>query len=312
MKLANFKENNTLLALHISASDLENTKELSNCLFSIMRQSKKVDLVIFHNGLEKEELASLRKLVKKPVLKLLKNDEQGNPVEETVEPEKGESINCKIVKKSVETFNQFYNLGFNYANANEYEFYSVIEAGDVLAYYWIDTAEKYLNEDDELGIALPLVRQSVQGVYASMLNEVTWVEGMAEVAGVADSNLLSRYNALNLLGGVVRVSSLIEELVEVKKGVYAPIKESIKLSHVYEFFLRMAYSAIKIKSVPRIGYELKTNPKDSFNPITSKIPQNLTQIPVEKGGMSIEDAKYFIELANKEYYFPEDRGVEVQ
>jgi hypothetical protein len=130
---------------------------------------------------------------------------------------------------------------------------------------------------------------------------------MSEEAGKFDLNLLQRFNCANPLGAVYRVES-INEYAEKKDSTSKPMKESMKLSHYYEFFLRMIYDDVKIMTIPRMGYEIKTVNKDYFTDSSCKIPQNLAVIPEGKGGMSPDEARFWFELAKKEFFYDEDRS----
>lgn len=307
MKLKEFKQNNTLVSLYVDSEGLSNKKDFNNCIYSVAKQRKAVDLIVFYNSLSDSEVSDLDSVLKDPVLTVLKQDEEGNPVEEKIKMEEGESLNYTLVSTECKNFPEIFNLGFNYASENDYEFYSIIEQEDTFAIHWIEYAEKYAQEEDK-DVFLPLIRHTVNGVYHSLINEASWVEGMSEEAGVTDINLLLKFNSINPLGAVYRVSS-IKDTSEEKDGLSFPMKESIKITHSYEFFLRMIYEDLKVRTVPRIGYELKVNNKEAFNPASSKIPQNLNSLPQDKGGVSQKEIQFYLDLAKKEYFFEEDRNV---
>lgn len=310
MKLSKFKKSNILVSLYVDSYGIKNEKDLNNCIYSITKQHKKVDLIVFYNDLSQEELTKLETILNKPVLKILKTNEEGVIETQEINVEDGESINCKLIKTQIENFSQLFNLGFNYAYSNEYEFYSIIEQEDTVAINWFDYAEKYAQEEEEKSIFLPIIRNTKDGIFQATINEACWVEGMSEEAGVTDINLLLKFNAINPLGCVCRVLAISEVSEKNEEGLFLPMKESFKISHSYEFFLRMAYEDLKIKTVPRVGYELKFCDKDTFDNITIKIPQNLHLLQPEKGGMNQEEIKFFIDLAKQEYFFSEDRKIE--
>jgi hypothetical protein len=133
------------------------------------------------------------------------------------------------------------------------------------------------------------------------------MEGMSEEAGKFDLNLLQRFNCVNPLGAVYRVEA-INEYAEKKDGESKPMKESMKLSHYYEFFLRMIYDDVKVMTIPRIGYEIKMVNKEYFTDSSCKVPQNLAIIPEDKGGTNPEEVKFWFELAKKEFFYDEDRN----
>jgi len=164
-----------------------------------------------------------------------------------------------------------------------------------------------------VSVFLPIIRNNTNGVFVGVINEACWVEGMAEEAGITDISLLLKFNALNPLGAVFRVSDIKESSEPTNvDGYYFPMKESIKVTHSYEFFLRMIYDDLKFRTIPRMGYEIKTKNGEFFNQISSKVPSNLSSIPKENGGMTQEEIQFYIDLAKKEYFMDEDRNLVYQ
>lgn len=307
MKLNNFKQSNTLVVLYVDNDGLKNKIDLNNCIFSVTKQQKKVDLLVFHNDLTEDEVKTLESVIASPELTLIKKDEKGEENIEKMKIEKGEGVNYKIINTKSKTFPQFFNEGFNYALENEYEFYCITEQEDSFAVHWFKYADTYAKEEENIDIFLPIIRHTVDNVFVGTINEASWVEGMAEEAGITDINLLLRFNSVNILGSVFRVDAIKESSEEKENGFTYPIKESIRISHSYEFFLRMVYDDLKVRTVPRIGYELKVINKNKFNEISSKIPKNLTQIPSDLGGIPQKEIQYYIDSSKKEYFFEEDR-----
>ena len=307
MKLKEFKQNKSLVSLYVDSSGLANKKEFNNCVYSITKQRTAVDLVVFYNNLSDAEVSELEGILKDPLLTIVRLDEENNPVTEELKLGEGDaSVNYTLEKTTASNFSQLFNLGFNYAAANDYEFYSVIEQDDTYAIHWFEYAERYALEEEGNDVFLPLIRHTVNGQYHSLINEASWVEGMSEEAGVTDINLLLKFNSINPLGAVFRVESIKDSSDEID-GAYLPVKESMKITHSYEFFLRMIYDDLKVKTIPRIGYELMITPKDEFNEASSKIPQNISQMPADKGGVSTPEVQFYVDLAKKEYFFEEDR-----
>jgi len=69
----------------------------------------------------------------------------------------------------------------------------------------------------------------------------------------------------------------------------------------------MAYNDIKMMTIPRVGYDFRVNDVKEFNHSSSKVPNNITTIPAEKGGIDAQQTAFWVELAKKEYFFDEDR-----
>jgi hypothetical protein len=138
------------------------------------------------------------------------------------------------------------------------------------------------------------------------MNEAPWAEGLAEEAGKLDLNLLSRFNCMSPLGAAFR-TSMIKKYSEEIEGVFYPFKQSFRLSHYYEFLMRMIYNDLKGMCIPRIGYEYRTKTVDTFKECFCKIPENLTSIPEEHGGITPHEAQFWLDLSKKEYFFDVER-----
>jgi len=311
MKLKDFKQSNILVGLYIDEQAIQNDKQFNNTIYSVTKQKGvQPDLIVFHSGLGKDELKQVENTLKDPKATYVKTNASGAREEKEDSIESGESINYKLVDTKSKYFAELFNELFSYALDNEYEFFSIMEQEDVFALHWFKYVQKYADEKKDVGVFAPLMRHTVNSIFQGIINEIPWVEGIAEEAGVTDSNiLLKAETAINILGCAFRVSELVEHLPEGENGGYTPMKESMKLVNAYEFFLRIIYDAIKIYTIPRNGYELNLIIKSEHNPLSSKIPSNITQIPAEKGGITQQEAKFYIDLARKEYFFPEDRNI---
>lgn len=309
MNLQISKQSNTLLNLFVDSEGLKNENDLNNCLYSIAKQTKPVDLIVLYNTLTTEEIEKLNSIIKNPVLKLAKKQEDGTVVIEDISLLENEKLNAELIKTSADNFSKVFNTGFNYANSNGYEYYSLTEQEDSFAIYWFNTALIYFEENPNISIFTPLIRNNINGIFSGIIGEAAFVEGLAEEFGIYDIALLLRYNVINPLGAIYKVSSIKENSEQREDGLYYPYKESIKITHSYEFFLRMVYNDLKIKVVPRIGYELKLLNKQSFQYTSSKIPQNIGVMPIEKGGINPKELQFFLDLAKKEYFFDKDRNI---
>lgn len=295
-------KSNTLVGMYLDSIFHEG--QLAECLFGLAKQTYPIDLVILDGGLSDKELELLEKIAKNPTIKVLKTSEEGNPMEEIIKSDKG--VDYIIVKTEASNFSKVFNDIFNLAIENKYEAFSVIEVEDAIGPNWYKIANLYMKENEDIGFFLPMVKSFKNGSLTGLMNEVSWAEGMSEEAGKFDMNLLLRFNCANPLGALYRTSS-IEEYSEEKDGRFCPMKESIKLSHYYEFFLRMVYNDVKMMTVPRVGYEFRVNDKSEFKHSSSKVPNNITTIPKENGGMTPDQVSFWVELSKKEYFFDEDR-----
>lgn len=305
MNLKDLKNSNVLVAIYVD--DLSNPITLEETFYSVSKQTHNVDLLVsYPETFSEEQTNSLRAALDKPKLILRKQNAEGKLEEETLETDG--KVNYILNPSSADAFSKIFNEAFNIALENEYQFLSIIEPNDVVGLNWYTQANIYAQENENISMFFPIIRNTVNGVFSGLLNEAPWAEGLAEEAGKVDLNLLSRFNCVVPIGAMVRVGAIKEYSEQKEDGKYYPFKESIKISHYYEFLMRMIYNDVKAMCIPRIGYEFKVRGNNVFKHTYCKIPQNIAQIPIEQGGITPDEGKFWMELAKKEYFFDEDRN----
>ena len=311
MSLKESKQSNCLVAMYLNEMPFE--QYLTDCLYSICEQTKPVDLAIFTYGLSDETLAAIKLIADKPFFIINKKDDKGVATQEKVEAKN--TLNYSFITSNEPlNFSKIFNQAYNLAVDCGYEFVSLAEAEDSFSLKWFNLAEKYSQENKDIAVFLPLIRNTINGTFTGLLNEAAWAEGMSEEAGKMDINLLMKFNCINPLGAVYKVEALKEysehdtaQDGSIVPGSYRPMKESIKLSHYYEFFLRMIYNDLKVMTVPRLGYELRVVRKGIYTDSTCKLPADITSFPTDRGGISQDEGRFWFELAKKEYFFDSDR-----
>jgi len=303
MNLKDLKNNKTLVAIYIS--DLAQPEMLHETMFSVAKQTFPVDLLVYHK-LKGDDVNKLKEIIENPKITVTNTDKEGKKTTEEVISETKINYILAFEDNKNGTFAHLFNDVFNNAVENDYESFSIIERNDIVGLNWYSNANTYMTELPENDVVFPIIRSTVNGTFSNNANEAPWAEGLAEEAGKVDLNLLNRFNCMLPLGAVFKIGHIKEESDKIN-GRYFPMKESMKLSHYYEFLMRMVYLDAKMISVPRIGYETRVLTLDNFNHYSCKIPQNLVQIPVEKGGLTPEEAQFWMDLAKKELYFDEDR-----
>lgn len=297
-------KNNILVGLYLD--NVKHEGQINELFFGLAEQTHPVDVVVLDAGLSEKDLKAVIKAAKKAEVRLFRtNQEDGEPEEKVVKAKN--SVNLNIVKTESSNFSEVFNTIFNLALEGGYEALSVVEAGDAVSSNWYKVANTYMNEMEDVGFFLPMSKNWQNGSLTGLMNEACWAEGISEEAGKFDMNLLLKFNCANPLGGLYKVSE-IEEFSEEINGTYKPMKESFRVSHFYEFFLRMIYNDVKMMTIPRIGYELRIIPIEDFNHTSSKIPSNITILPTEKGGVDTHEVSYWMDLSKKEYFFDEDRN----
>lgn len=300
--------NNKNLLISIALNKCE-PEVLSESFYNLSNQTTPVDvLILVSDKLSKEEVDEIKGIADAPYKRILKQDAEGNSSFEVLKSEK--SLNYAIETTEAKNFSNCFNESFNLALNNGYMWFSIVEPTDVVEVDWVENFNKYSKGLDEISIFLPLVRQIKAGNMVGHLNEATWLEGRAEVAGQADLQILMSWNCLSPTGAIFKVES-IKEYSEEVDGKFLPFKQNLSIASSYEFFLRMIYEDLKTYTIPRYGYQMRMDAiHKELDSYSSKIPSNITSIPKEKGGISQKEVLFWMEQAKSEYFMKEDREIE--
>ena len=309
MNLNKQKQTNTLVGVYLNRN--LKIELLHKCLYGLSMQEKPVDVIFLHEGkFADDEWEVIKGVMEKPVISVFVEipEDQRKEGGESKKLEYFEGKPLPIIDEAIEinSFANIFNKTFQIAQENKYDFFSVVECEDEIALKWYNTAHKYAEENPDTGVFLPLIRNTVGETFTSYLNEFCWAEGMAEAAGYYDLMSLTRFNCIHPLGALFRISPLEEmiegETIEVKDGLAYPMKEDFKLTHYYEFFLRLIYNAAtKIMNVPRVGYQLRHTTTDTYTHQSSKIPSNLQGLTKENGGMTPTEVQHWTQAAIDDY-----------
>jgi hypothetical protein len=171
-------------------------KNINQILFSIREQTFPVDLLILTNNLTQEDEYKLSSALEESYVEVPKQDELGSFVME--KQLSSAKINYVIEKTEKDKFSEVFNEGFNYAENNGYEWFSVIEQLDVLNKSWYKYFDDYSTVKSGYDVFTPITKQVNNSLFSGFLNEACWAEGMAEEAGVFDLNMLLRMNCINV------------------------------------------------------------------------------------------------------------------
>ncbi len=282
---------------------------LNECLYSLAQQEYPIDLLILANNLSQEQKDEVERIATGPKIIVQAKNDKGEIQRDEVSALK--DLNFTIVDSEMTTFNKIFNEGFNYALKNKYEFYSLVEYDDVVDVKWFLNVVNFSKDKKEIDGFMPLTKEVSNGAFLGHFNEACWMDGYAEVAGQFDLTLLTRFNCMNITGAAFKVDCL-QKFSEHDKDndYYKPIKESIKLGYIYEFFLRMIYKDMKFFTIPRFGYEHRIDrPTPMIDYFTSKLPRDLIVRTPETGGITSEENTFWNNLVKKEYYHAKDRNV---
>ena len=283
---------------------------LNECLHSLAEQSQPIDLLVLTNNLSQEDTETLKKIIESPKVILSKKNDKDEIVREDITSKN--DLNFIIQETSADTFQKIYNEALNYANDNNYQYFSVIEYDDVVDTDWFEKSMVFANEKPEIDVFLPLMREMSNGVFLGYFNEASWVDGYSEESGFFDHSLLLKFNCMNITGSVFKTQSIVSKS-ENKNDEFKAIKESMRIGYSYEFFLRMIYESLKMYTIPRIGYEHRIDRFfEKVDYFSSKIPRDLSSKSNENGGMSVDEHSFWLNLDKKEYYHDSDRKLQYQ
>ena len=120
-----------------------------------------------------------------------------------------------------------------------------------------------------------------------MSNEAVWAAEFSDEMGILDNASLLKYQNFNFGGMVMLKEAYLDN---------GGIKESIKLTFMYEFLLRITFNSAKVMIVPKIGYK---------------------HVNLRVGGlfesyrneMSTDEARWWLATAKREYFHIDDRKV---
>jgi len=304
--LKTLNNKNLLVVLPVNSFEDET---LNESLYNLANQTVPTDvLILVSNTLDEDLVKRVEEIATSPYTRVLSTDENGNPKSEIVKSKN--DLNFAIETTTATNFASAFNEAFNLADTLDYKWISLVEKDDITEKTWIENFNTYSSELDNISIFLPLIRQVSAGNMIGHLNEATWLDGRAEVAGQADLQILMSWNCLAPTGCMVNVSD-VKGYSEEREGKFFPFKENLKLSSSYEFFLRMVYEDLKTYTIPRYGYQMRMDSsKTSIDSFSSKIPSNITSISKENGGFSNSEIAFWLEQAKTEYFMSEDREIE--
>ncbi len=238
-----------------------------------------------------KSIKSVQQSVEKPnkISIVCKDNEENKSFFESWE--KPQDINVEIEYNTGKSdFCSQVNLGVDKC---ETEFFSVLEYDDEYSNIWFKQFNTYVTSYPDVDVFFPLVVDTdEQGQFIGFTNEALWAMGFSEELGYLDNNTALKYQNFQISGAIIR-----KESFESVGG----LKSSMKLTFNYEFILRATYNDVVFMTIPKVGYKHTNQRANSlfwdykFNP-----ELKLTQ----------EEAKFWIDLSKKEYFFTKDRELE--
>ena len=183
------------------------------------------------------------------------------------------------------------NHGFEMAKS---EWVTFVEFDDEYSSIWFKNVKKYTEAYPEVQMFLPVVIETDEkGAFAGFTNEATFAANFSQEMGYLTNETLHTYQNFQTSGMVIKKDTFVD---------FGGFKPSMKLTFVYELFLRLTYNSVKIMSIPRLGYK-------HINLRQGSIFWNY------KNGdttLSEDEVKFWINSAKKEYFFVEDRNIKYE
>ena len=167
------------------------------------------------------------------------------------------------------------------------KYFSVLEYDDVFTEKWFKNVETYSNAITEDVICYLPLTEIVDFNTSDIIgyaNEAFWASSFSDELGFMDINSLQDYLNINTHGGVFD-TDLFKE--------FGKLKASMKILYWYEFLLRVLYKGKKVFVIPKVGYIHTINKPGS---------EEL------KDQMDNKEFEWWLDLANKEYFFQQDRN----
>jgi len=200
-----------------------------------------------------------------------------------------DTLNVKLVQWTEEpNFQSQINFGVEKSCS---DYVSFLEFDDEYSNVWFRNIKKYLTVYPNVDGFLPMVVDvDEKGMFLGFTNEATFAANFSQEIGILSNETLLQYQNFQSSGMVINKEKFLD---------FGGFKQSMKLTFVYEFFLRMTYNNLIIMTIPKIGYKHTTLREGSIF-WNYKNGQKI---------MSEDEIKFWISTAKKEHFFTIDRNI---
>lgn len=199
-----------------------------------------------------------------------------------------EKLYLEIVENTSETdYQSQVNLGVEKVKT---DYFTVIEFDDELSNTYLYNAERYVKSYPKTNVFLSLIIETdLDNKAIKLTNETVWSQQFNEGnLGTLTEKTLNDYSDFKLSGAIIKTKPFKEI------GGY---KKNIKLTFMYEFLLRAIHNNFTITTIPKVIYKHLIKRKDSL-------------FEHYLNNMTIEERRFWFDVAKKEYYFTEDREID--
>lgn len=172
------------------------------------------------------------------------------------------------------------------------EYFSFLEFDDEFSINWFKNVDTYTKAFPEVDMFIPIISDvTSDNTFVGYTNEAAWAYNFSETLGHIDHEVLMQYPNINPDGMVIK-TAIFKNI-----GGYKP---SMRFTFNYEFLLRYTNSGRTIMVIPKMGYKhVNMRPGSLFWNY-----KNNPEMKVEP-----DEAKFWIDTAQKEFYFTEDRNI---
>lgn len=209
----------------------------------------------------------------------------------SIKDEVGKNIkigkNVKIVENDNKSID-FMTL-VNSAVDENYDWFSILEYDDEYTPIWFKNVDKYIDYKSDYSIFLPFedLVDYEKKEYMGMGNVAPWASSFSNEIGVIDLDCLQNYFEFYLTGSVFNTKDWKE---------IGGLKTNIPIYFWYEFLLRATNKGKKVFVIPKVGYNHYIGRKGSL-------------LEIYKETVKEDEARYWMGIAKKEYFFVEQRAV---
>ncbi len=198
----------------------------------------------------------------------------------------GKHTGVEFVQSTKDDFCSQVNTALKYCQT---DYFTVLEYDDKFTPNFFKNAKTYTEAYKDVFGFLSLVEaidyEHKDAGPIGYINEVFWASSFSEVIGYLDLDSVMNFLSINVTGAIFKTKEFIE---------IGELKPSIKIAFWHEFLLRAIHKEKKLFVIPKVGYIHTINRPDSLSDISQKT-------------ISQEEAEWWVELAQQEYYFVKDR-----
>lgn len=211
-------------------------------------------------------------------------------IKKIIENDEFSNLSIRMLKNEGDTsYQNQINLGVDFI---ETKYFSLLEFDDEIASSYLKNMNNHITYHNPDALLPLIIETNEKNEGLNITNELIWSQqavGDKGTLGLMNFELLLNNTNFNLSGSVISKKMFLD---------LGGFKNNIKLTFMYEFLLRAIYNNHKIIGVPKVIYKHLIGRKDSAFEHTMK-------------NMSIDERRFWVETAKKEYKFKgDDREIE--